>query len=144
MEALDIVDFKKPFTLHVDTSDHTVAAVLTQSTDGETERPVAFASNKLNKTQRNWSVIEKESFAAIWVLKKFRNWVFGKTVTVYTDHNPITFLTETAPKSAKLMKWSLALQEYDVIFCYKAGKNNTAADCLSRIGLDGKPDMSQE
>jgi len=73
MEALDIVDFKRPFTLHVDTSDHTVAAVLTQSTDAERQRPVAFASNKLNKTQRNWSVIEKESFAAIWALKKFRN-----------------------------------------------------------------------
>jgi len=49
------VDFKKLFTLHVDTSDHTVAAVLTQIADEGTERPVAFASNKLNQTQRNWS-----------------------------------------------------------------------------------------
>ena len=144
VEALSIVDFKKPFTLHVDTSDHTVAAVLTQVADDGTERPVAFASNKLNKTQKNWSVIEKESFAAIWALRKFRNWVFGKTVTIYTDHSPITFLTETAPKSAKLMRWSLALQEYDVIFRYKAGKNNAAADCLSRMGLDGEPELSQE
>jgi len=57
-EALSIVDFKKPFTLHVDTSDHTVAAMLTQMADDGTQRPVAFASNKLSKTQRNWAAIE--------------------------------------------------------------------------------------
>ena len=47
----------------------------------------------------------------------------------------LTFLTEAAPKSAKLMQWALALQEYDVTFCYKKGKQNVAADCLSRMGL---------
>ena len=112
--------------------------------DDGTQRPVAFASNMLSKTQRNWAAIEKESSAAIWALKKFRNWVFGKTVTIYTDSNTVTFLTETVPKSAKLMRWWLALQEYEVVFRYKAGKNNTAADCLSRMGLDGEPDLSQE
>jgi len=115
-KALSVVDFKKPFTLHVDTSDRTVPAVLIQITDGETEQPVAFASNKLNQTQRYWSVIEKEAYAAIWPLEKFGNWTFVKRVTVYTDHSPITFLTESAPKSAKLMRWSLALQSHDVVF----------------------------
>jgi len=114
--ALSIVDFKKPFTLHVDTSDHIVAAVLTQIADNGTEQPVAFASNKLNQTQRNWSVVEKEAYAAIWALKKFGNWTFGKKVTVYTDHSPIMFLTASAPKSAKLMRWSLALQSHNVVF----------------------------
>ena len=62
-------------------------------------------------------------------------------MTIYTDHSPITFLTETAPYSAKLMRWSLALQNYDVIFRYKAGKNNAAGN---RMGLDGEPKLSQE
>jgi len=132
-KGLKVVDFKRPFTLHVDASEYSVGAVLTQTDKNGKEQPVAFASSKLNETQRAWSVIEKETFAAIWALKKFRNWIFGKTVTVYTDHNPITYLTEMAPKSAKLMRYALALQEYDVVFCYKAGKSNAAADCLSRL-----------
>ena len=33
------------------------------------------------------------------------------------------------------MRWALALQEFDVSFKYKEGKRNTAADCLSRVGL---------
>ena len=132
-KGLNVVDFKRPFTLHVDASEYNVGAVLTQTDNNGKEQPVAFASSKLNETQRAWSVIEKETFAAIWALKKYRNWIFGKSVTVYTDHNPVTYLTETAPKSAKLMRYALALQEYDVIFRYKAGKNNAAADCLSRL-----------
>ena len=45
--------------MQVDASDHSVASVLTQTADNGTEQPVAFASNKLNKTQTAWSVIEK-------------------------------------------------------------------------------------
>ena len=109
-----------------------VAGILTQTDDNGTERPIAFASHKLNKTQQAWSTIEKESYAALWGLKKYRQWIFGNEVTVYSDHNPITYLTEAAPKSAKLMRWALAIQEFNVKFRYKAGKSNTAADCLSR------------
>ena len=69
----------------------------------------------------------------MWALDHFRNGIFGKPVTVFTDHNPITYLTEAAPKSPKLMRWALTIQQYDVTFCYKAGKANVVADCLSRI-----------
>ena len=55
-----------------------------------------------------------------------------KTITLYSDHNPIVFLTESTPKSAKLMRWALAIQEFDVKFCYRKGSLNGAADCLSR------------
>ena len=135
--ALYIVDFNKPFVIHVDASGHTVSGILSQPDEQMTERPVAFISKKLNKTQQMWSTIEKETYATIWALQHFRNWISSKTVTLYTDHNPITYLTEAAPKSAKLMRWALAVQEYDVKFCYKAGKNNVAADCLSRMEPDG-------
>jgi hypothetical protein len=52
---------------------------------------------------------------------------------LYSDHNPITYLTEANPKSAKLMRWALALQEFEVQIRYRAGKNNLAADCASRL-----------
>ena len=97
------------------------------------ERPVGFISKKLNKTQQSWATIEKETFATIWALKYFRNWIFGKSVTVYTDHNPIAYLTDAASKSAKLTRWKLAIQEYDVTFCFKSGKANVVADFLSRL-----------
>ena len=140
-ESLRIVDFTKPFTIHVDTSNFQVAGLLSQPARDGSERPVAFISLKLNPTQRAWATVEKEAFAAIWALKRFRNWIFGKPVTIYTDHNPLTYLTSSAPSSAKLTRWALAILQYDVTFCYKAGQKNVAADCLSlaQTGSDGAP-----
>jgi hypothetical protein len=93
----------KPFVIYVDASNFAVGACMTQVSE-EGERPVAFASCKFNNTQERWAIIHKETYAALWALQKFKQWIFGKNVIVYSDHNPITFLTETAPKSAKLMR----------------------------------------
>ena len=80
-----------------------------------------------------WSTIEREAYAALMALQKYRNWIFESEVTVHSDHNPLLYLTESVPKSAKLMRWALALQEFSVTFKYRAGPNNVAADCLSRL-----------
>jgi len=127
-ESLQIINFQKPFSIHVDASDHTVAGILTQPNENGAERPVEFISSKLNPTQARWSTIEKETYATVWALKKFRKWIFGKPAVVYTDHNPITYLTDVAPKSTRV-------QEYDVTFHYKVGSKNLA-DCQSRLGPD--------
>ena len=136
MDPLQIVDFIKPFNIHVDASDYAVGMVVSQSDDDENEKPIAFASKKLNSTQRGWSTIEKESYAAMWALQKYRHWLFEAQIVIHSDHNPITYLTEASPKSPKLMRWALAIQEY-VRFCYKPGKHNAAADCLSRLDPAG-------
>ena len=139
-KPLNVVDFEKPFNLFVDTSDYAIAGILTQTDDKGHEQPIAFASRKLSDTQRAWATVEKEAYAALWSLQKYRDWIFGAAVTVHSDHNPLTYLTESAPKSAKLMRWALALQEFNVKFRYKPGKTNVAADCLSRLG----PDCSED
>ena len=45
-------------------------------------------------------------------LLKFRNFVFATEVTIFSDHNPLMYLRECAPKSAKLTRWALGLQEF--------------------------------
>ena len=132
MDSLNIVDFEKPFNIHVDASDYAVGAVVSQTDEKGIEQPITFASQKLNNTQRGWSTVEKESYAAMWTLQKYRNWLFAAKIVIFCDHNPVVYLTEACSKSAKLMRWALAIQEFDVKFCYKPGKNNTAADYLSR------------
>ena len=46
------------------------------------ELPVAFSSTKLNATQSSWSTIEREAYAALLALKKYRSWIFGTDVCV--------------------------------------------------------------
>ena len=101
-------------TLHL-LSNYAVGAILSQINDNGSDKHIAFASKKLNNTQQGWATIEKESYAAVWALQKYRSWVFGNEIVVHSD-NPITYLTEAASKSAKLMRWALAIQEYNVKF----------------------------
>ena len=131
--VLYIIDQNKDYNLLVDSSNHTVAGALTQFSDEGVEHPVAFFSWKLTKTQQGWSTVEKEAYAALRSLQRVKQWVFGHRITVFSDHNPLTYLTEAAPKSAKLLRWALALQEFDVVFQYRAGKTHVVPDLLTRM-----------
>jgi len=88
----------RPFSKFTDSRDYLVGACLTQSSEGR-KCTVTFASCKLTATQQRWATIEKEAYAALWPLQNFKHWILGNTVTLYSDHNQITFLTETMPNS---------------------------------------------
>jgi hypothetical protein len=133
LQPINVIDVNKPFSVYCDASEKSIGAMLCQPAADGSDQPVAFISCKLSAVQRNWSTIEREAYAAIHALQRFKHWVFGTLVTLYSDHNPLPFLSETAPKSSKLMRWALALQEYNVQFKYRASKLNEAADCLSRM-----------
>jgi len=122
----------QPFLLYTDASAISVGCQLAQSDSTGQEHPVAFASQKLTSTQCAWATIEREACAVIWSLGRFSGVVFGSHITIFVDHNPLRYLTERAPKSAKLTcGWALALQKYNITFKYKKGTSNVVADCLS-------------
>ena len=87
-------DFNKPFKIAVDASDLGIGAVLLQEDDSGVERPVSYFSKKLNRHQKNYSTIEKETFALVASLQHFQAYVTNGTgpLTVYTDHNPVVFV----------------------------------------------------
>jgi len=73
---LHIFEFGKLCGLLVDASNIAVGCCVIQWTEGKQEKPIAFASCKLTATQSAMSTIEKEAFAVIYALRKFRNFVF--------------------------------------------------------------------
>ena len=117
----------------VDASSQTVTGALNQFSDDGIERTIAFFSWKLIDTQQNWATVEKEAYAALKALQRGKQWVFGSRISVISDHNPLTYLTESAPKSSKLLRLALALQEYDVKFVYRAGRFHVVPDLLTRM-----------
>ena len=117
-----------PVEIMVDASAVAIGACAMQG-----DRPIAYLSQKLSASQIKWSTIEREAFAVICALQKWHHLIFGVHTVLFSDHNPLTYVVECAPKSARLMRWSLALQQYDIELRYKKGEQNSAADCLSRI-----------
>jgi len=51
-QSMSIADFSKPYLIEVDSSANTVGAALLQSVEGQGNRPIAFASQKLTTTQK--------------------------------------------------------------------------------------------
>jgi hypothetical protein len=96
------------------------------------EQSISFATSKLIGSQISWSAIEKEAYSVISALNKFRTWCFAVAITVFSDSSPLTYITSGATKSAKLTRWSLALQEYNLTFKYRRGVQNVVPDFLSR------------
>ncbi|GFV10276.1 retrovirus-related Pol polyprotein from transposon 17.6 [Trichonephila clavipes] len=88
----------KPFTIHLDALQIGIAAFLSQKC-GDKGYPIAYASQKLSKTQLSGSTIEQETFAIVWSLKQFEVWVFGTGIEFYTDHNTLPYLTKSASQS---------------------------------------------
>lgn len=131
-------NFGKPFKLQVDASQIGAGAVLLQENDEGVECPVSFFSRKFNKYQQNYSVIEKEALSPIWALQHFE--VYGGSgsspLTVFTDHNPLTFLRSLQNPNQRLMRWALFLQPFNLDIRHIRGKENIIADALSRAPLD--------
>ena len=86
-DCLRYYDVKKPVTLQVDASQGGVRAALIQD-----EGPVAYASKAMNETQQRWAQIEKELFAVLFAHKRFHQYVYGKLVTVESDHRPLEII----------------------------------------------------
>ncbi|XP_006596661.1 uncharacterized protein LOC114383808 [Glycine soja] len=71
--------------------------------------------------------------AIVFALEKFRSYLIGSRVTIFTDHAAIKhLLAKTDPKSG-LIRWVLLLQEFDIIIKDKKGFQNVVADHLSRL-----------
>jgi len=91
----------------VDSSNYAVRCLLSHLDENNTEKPISFASQKLNNANQSWAAVEKESYAAMWALQKYRHWLLGHEAVVCSDQNPFTSLTEASPKSARLMRWAV-------------------------------------
>ena len=127
-------DYEKPFKLIIDSSDIGTGSVLVQEASDGLDHSVSYFSKKFLKYQKNYSVVEKETLGLVLALEHFDVYL-GSTpfkIKVYTDHNPLTFLKTMKNKNQRLVRWSLALQEYNLEIQHIPGSENVVADALSR------------
>ena len=133
--VLQAPDFYSQFKLAVDASNAAAGAVLLQEGNDGIDHPICYFSRKFNKNQRNYSTVEKECLALILALQHFEVYVTSSSfpIIVYSDHNPLVFLHKLRSKNQRLLRWSLMLQEFNIIVKHIRGKDNLIADCLSRL-----------
>ena len=127
-------DYSKPFILETDASLKGLGAVLSQRSDDNTVRVIAYASRSLRpgeKSMKDYSSAKIELLALKWsVCEKFKDYLLGSKFTVYTDNNPLVYVKSSKLGAAQICWLSeLALYDFDII--YHTGKSNLVADTLS-------------
>jgi hypothetical protein len=120
-------DFSQPFEIHTDASHTQLGAVISQK-----GRPITFYSRKLNPAQTRYTTTERELLAIVKTLKEFRNILLGQQITIYTDHQNLTYKNFN---TERVMRWRLVLKEYGPEFKYIKGTHNIVADALSRLEI---------
>ncbi|KAK1433898.1 hypothetical protein QVD17_10816 [Tagetes erecta] len=125
-------DWSLPFEIMCDASDYALGAVLGQRVD---KKPVAiyYASKTLSDAQLNYTTTEKELLAVVYALDKFRSYIWGSKVIVYSDHSAVRYLMEKKDAKPRLIRWILLLQEFNLEIRDKKGSENVVADHLSRV-----------
>ena len=141
--TLQFYDVTKPVTITADVSQSGLGCALLQ--DG---KPIHFASRALTSTESNMAQIQKELLAIVFATKKFRHYIYGKQVTVETDHKPlVTILNRPLSDApASLQKMLLKLQSYDLNLVHKSTTQMQISDTLSRAYLrdEDDSDMAEE
>ena len=122
-------DSSKQFTLITDASNYGIGAVLSQG------HPCCYVSKTLNPAEVNYFTTEKEMLAIVWAIRRLRQYLLGRKFKIQIDHKALIWLMNVKDPSSRLLRWRLLLENYEYEIDYKKGKENQAADALSRVSL---------
>ena len=121
------------FEIMCDAFDFAMGTVL-GATNQQKNRPhICYASKTLADAQLNYTTTEKELLAVVFALEKFRSYILGSKIIVYTDHAAFKYLLSKKEAKPQIIRWVLLLQEFDLEIKDKKRSENSVADHLSRL-----------
>jgi hypothetical protein len=124
---LVLPDFNKTFQVKCDASEFAIRAVLSQD-----DKPVTYFSEKLNEMKVKYSTYDKEFYAVIQALKKWRHYLIPKEFVLYSDNHALQFVPQQDKLNQKHAKWVEYMQNFTFVIKHISGTANKVVDALSR------------
>jgi hypothetical protein len=90
----------------------------------------------------NYTTTEKKLLAVVFAYEKFRSYLVGSPVVVFSDHAALKYLLSKKDSKARLVRWILLLQEFDITIKDKKGIENVVAYHLSRLITNSRSDIT--
>jgi len=88
---IQTLDCSLPFEIMCDASDCVVGAVFGQTKD-KMHHAIAYANKTMTEAQLNYVTSEKELFAVVFAIDKFRSYLVGAKIIVYSHHAALKYL----------------------------------------------------
>ncbi|MGA1436397.1 MAG: reverse transcriptase domain-containing protein, partial [Ilumatobacteraceae bacterium] len=125
-------------SVQTDASDTAIGGEISQL-HGDEWKPCAFFSQKLTPAQINYHTTDKETYAIVRLLEKYRCWLYGKRFPIHTDHKAVTFIQTKQVEQAnqRQQRWFDLLADFlpPAYLVYKRGTANVVPDALTRINV---------
>ena len=99
-----------------------------------------YASRALKPHEARYHQYELEALAVVWGCAVYRPYVLGSRFKVITD-NKALFRLMSRPQQSRVVRWTLALQEYDIEWQHRTASKHGDADGLTRM-CQVPPDFS--
>ncbi|CAL9248404.1 unnamed protein product, partial [Arabidopsis halleri] len=126
--VLALPNFDKRFVVETDASNTGIGAVLMQD-----NHPICFISRALGPRHQSLSVYEKELTAVVHAVQSWNAYLAHREFTIKTDQRSLKYLLDQKVTTPFQHMWLSKLMGYTFIIEYKQGKENVAADALSRV-----------
>ena len=130
-------NFDLPFETHCDGSKLGIGATISQRHEG-VERVICYASRSLAPNEKAYSTWELEALAIVWSSRLWRLYLSGSKFKIVTDSNAAKAILEqnTTKAEGRILRWKLAMTEFDYEIVHRKGKRHGDADGLSRFPIN--------
>ena len=118
---------KLPVRLASDASPHGISGILSHVMPDGMERPIAYASRSVTKTEMKYAQIDREALGIYWAVKKFYPYLYGRTFTLVTDCQSLTSIFSPsksipATTAARVQRYALYISGFNYDIEYKNPK----------------------
>ena len=125
--VLALPNLRQPFEIQTDASNYAMGAILLQH-----GKPICFHFETFNGAVINYPTYNKELYALVQSVKKWKHYLMGKETVLHIDHQPLQYLqSQSKLQQSRHFRWMGFLQQFHLVIRYKKGIYNKFVDILS-------------
>jgi hypothetical protein len=126
--VLALLNIQQPFEFETDANGYAMGEILMQY-----HKPIYYHFEIFNQFVVNYLTYDKELYALVQSVKKWKHYLLGKETIIHIDHQPLQYLqAQTKLKQSRHYRWMCFLQQFHLVIKYKNGMSNKVAYMLSR------------
>ena len=113
--VLALPGLQQPFEIETDASGYAMGAVSMQH-----KKLICYQYETFSKTIINYPTYDKELYALVQSVKKWKHYLMGKETIIHIDHQPLQYLqSQTKLQQSRHFRWMGFLQQFHLVIKYK-------------------------